>query len=222
MKTSFDLKPTLTFLAQLESHNHKAWFDAHRDEYLQAKNNFENFVGCFIDAFRPIEDFGDLAAASCTFRINRDIRFSKDKSPYKTNMGAHIMRGGRKSGVIGYYLHLAPHSESFIGGGLHMPSPEQLTKFRQAIDRDASKFEKIVGRKDFVQAFGTIDGEKLKTAPQGYARDHPAIEWLKLKEVVASHRLTDKQVLSDDLLSHTVQACKALKPFIDYLNSVVQ
>ena len=220
MKNLYDLKPTLSFLADLESHNNKVWFDAHRDQYMRAKNNFETFVDCFIAGFRPIKDFGNLAAASCTFRINRDIRFSKDKSPYKTNMGAHIMRGGRKSDLIGYYIHIAPHNESFIGGGLHMPSPEQLTKFRQAIDRDASKFEKIVGRKEFVQAFGKIDGEKLKTAPQGYARNHPAIEWLKLKQVVAVHRLTDKQILSADFLPNTIQTFKALKPFIDYLNSV--
>lgn len=222
MKNSFDLKPTLTFLAQLESHNNKAWFEAHRDAYLQAKTNFEIFVDCFIAAFRPIEDFGDLTAASCIFRINRDIRFSKDKSPYKTNLGAHITRGGRKSGMVGYYIHVAPHNSSFIAGGLYQPPSEQLNKFRQAIDRDASKFEKIIGRTDFVQAFGKIDGEKLKTAPQGFARDHPAIEWLKLKEVVAMHHLTDKQLFSADFLSHTVEVCKALKPFIDYLNSVIQ
>ncbi|MBI5029600.1 MAG: DUF2461 domain-containing protein [Chloroflexi bacterium] len=222
MKNSFDLKPTLTFLAQLESHNNKAWFDAHRSEYLRAKTNFENFVDCFIADFRPIENFGDLAAASCTFRINRDIRFSKDKSPYKTNMGAHIMRGGRKSGLLGYYINLAPHDESFLAGGMHMPESEPLNKFRQAIDRDAKKFEKIVGRKEFVQAFGKIEGEKLKTAPQGFARDHPAIEWLKLKEVVAMHRLTDKQVLSADFLPNTIQTFKALKPFIDHLNSVTR
>ena len=221
MKKTFDLKPTINFLAELEAHNNKVRFEEQRADYLVAKNNFENYVDGFISAFRPIEDFGDLAAASCIFRINRDVRFSKDKSPYKTNMGAHITHGGRKSGTIGYYIHLAPHGECMIAGGLHMPSPEQLNKFRQAIDRDASRFEKIVGRKEFVQTFGKIDGEKLKTAPQGFARDHPAIEWLKLKEIVASHRLTDKQVVSADFLPHTVEVCKALKPFIDYLNAVV-
>ena len=221
MKKSFDLKSTIAFLTELEAHNNKAWFDGHREAYLVAKNNFETLVDNFISAFRPVEDFGDLAAASCTFRINRDVRFSKDKSPYKTNMGAHIMRGGRKSGLVGYYIHIAPHDESLIAGGLHMPTPEQLGKFRQAMDRDASKFEKIVGRKEFVQTFGKIDGEKLKTAPQGYARDHPAIEWLKMKEIVASHRLTDKQVCSADFLPHTVEVCKALKPFLDYLNTVI-
>lgn len=221
MKKSLDLKSTLQFLVELESHNNRAWFEEHREQYLVAKNNFENFIDGFISAFRPVEDFGDLAAAACIFRINRDVRFSKDKSPYKTNMGAHITRGGRKSGTVGYYIHIAPHSECMIAGGLHMPVPEHLAKFRKAIDRDASKFEKIVERKEFVRVFGKIDGEKLKTAPQGFDRDHPAIEWLKLKEIVAVHHLTDKQVCSTDFLAHTIEVCKALKPFVDYLNSVI-
>jgi len=221
VKSSINLKPVLSFLTDLHENNNKAWFDQNRARYEAARARFEELVEYFIAEINAFEDLGAVSAKDAIFRINRDIRFSKDKTPYKTNFGADIVAGGRKSGKLGYYIHLSPPNQSFVAGGMHMPMPEQLTKFRRAIDRDASAFKKITGNKNFVGYFGTIDGERLRTAPQGYSRDHPEIDLLRLKEVTVGHRFTDKQVLSRAFPEDAVQAFKAMKPFLDYLNRVL-
>jgi uncharacterized protein (TIGR02453 family) len=135
-------------------------------------------------------------------------------------MAASIGPGGRRSHHFHYYLHLQPHNESFVAGGLHEPESSQLNRFRLAISRDPRKFKSIVGSRTFKQYFGEVRGEKLKTAPQGYDRDHPEIELLRLKGVTAVHELTDVQVLSAGFPAHVVKVCTALKPFLDYLYSV--
>lgn len=222
MPTSVNLKPTLAFLDDLARNNNKPWFDAHRAQYEQARAGFEEFVQLLIAEISKFDDLGMLSARECIFRINRDLRFSKDKSPYKTNMGASIAPGGKKGIRLSYYLHLMPHDQSFLGGGLHMPMPDQLAKFRRAIDRDPAPFKKIIKVKSFVEYFGKLDGEKLATAPKGYAKDHPEIELLKLKEVVAGHQLRDKDILSGDIVAETARTFRALKPFLRYLDSVLQ
>src|SRR5581483_11322518 len=222
MKPSVNLTPVLTFLGDLEKNNNKAWFDANRARYEQARAHFEEFVQLLIAEINTFDDLGALSAKECIFRINRDIRFSKDKSPYKTNFGALISPGGKKSSRQGYYMHLAPHNQSFVAGGLYMPSSEQLTKFRQAIDRDAAPFKKIIRAKNFVQSFGPLEGANLATAPKGYAQDHPEIELLRLKEVTIGGRLSDQEILAPDVVQHTARLFKTMKPFLKYLDSVLQ
>jgi uncharacterized protein (TIGR02453 family) len=222
MKSLMDMKPLLEFLGRLEQNNNKAWFEAQRAAYETARRTFEEFIDDLIRGVSKFDDLGDLSTKECIFRINRDVRFSKDKSPYKPNMGASLAPGGRKSTRLGYYIHIAPHDESMIAGGLHMPMPPQLSKFRQAIDHDSSTFKKITRSKSFTADFGTVSGSRLSTAPQGYARDHPEIELLQLKEIVAVHHLADETVLSPDLAPHTLRVFKAMKPFLDYLNSVTR
>jgi uncharacterized protein (TIGR02453 family) len=221
MPSSVDLKPTLAFLDQLAKNNNKPWFETHRAQYEQARTGFEEFVQLLIAEISKFDDLGMLSARECIFRINRDLRFSKDKSPYKTNMGASIAPGGKKGVRLSYYLHLMPHDQSFLGGGMHMPMPDQLSKFRQAIDRDAAPFKKIIRAKSFVQQFGMLGGDKLATAPKGYAKDHPEIELLKLKEVVAGRQLRDKEILSPGIVVDTARTFQALKPFLRYLDSVL-
>ncbi len=221
MKTTIHLKPALEFLSKLKDNNNRAWFQENRAAYEQAQEAFAIFVDALIRDLGRVENLAGVSAKDCIFRIYRDVRFSKDKLPYKTNLGAEIVGGGRKSGRLGYYLHIAPRDQSMIAGGLYMPSSEQLNKFRQAIARDARKFKKITGDKQFKKYFGALEGDKLKTAPQGFARNHAEIELLKLKQVVVHHRLTDKQVLSPNLASYTVTVFKTLKPFLDYLNSII-
>ena len=242
MKTN--LKTTLDFLGKLEAHNNREWFEKNRAEYEQAREAFEIFVDTLIRDYGRVENLKGVSAKDCIFRIYRDVRFAKDKSPYKTNMGAEIVAGGRKTGRVGYYVHVAPYDESMIAGGLYMPSGEQIAKFRQAIARNAAPFKKIIAAKDFKKYFGTLiahpletaespkrkphplqvaalEPAKLKTAPMGYARDHPEIELLKWKQVVVMHRISDKQVFAPNLASYTVGVFEAMKPFLDYLNSVV-
>lgn len=221
MASPTNLKTVLDFLSELQQHNNKLWFEKHRADYERAKDQFETFVGRLIEGIGAFEDLSGVSARDCVMRIYRDIRFSKDKSPYRTNMGASIASGGRKSGRLGYYVHVAPHDETFLGGGLHMPDPQQLARFRASIDRDASRLKAIVNAKDFKRNFGPLSGEKLKTAPQGYSRDHPEIEILRLKEIVAGRQWADAEVLSARFSSQVVAAARALKPFLDYLNGIL-
>ncbi len=220
MKTTINLAPILSFLDDLRKHNDKAWFDKNRPAYENARDAFERFIDTLIDELRSSDHLQDLSALDCIFRINRDIRFAKDKSPYKTNLGAMIAPGGRRSTREGYYISIEPQGNSLIAGGLYMPSPQQLAKFRQAIDRDASELMKIMRAKAFVEYFGTLEGERLKTAPQGYDRAHPEIKLLQLKQVTVVHHLSDQEVLTPDFPRQTLAMCRAMKPFLDYLNSL--
>ena len=222
MSNTADMRPVLDFLDELRQHNNKAWFDAHRAGYEQAKANFEAFVERLIADLGKIEDLKGVTARDCVMRIYRDVRFSKDKSPYKTNMGASIAPGGKKSSRLGYYIHVAPRGETMVAGGLHMPEAAALARFRAAIDRDARPFKKLIARPQFKRTFGELSGERLKTAPQGYDRDHPEIELLRLKEVAVFHSIPDDVALSARFPRHMFEACQALKPFLDYLNGVLQ
>ena len=219
MNNAIDLKPVLDFLSQLEDNNDRTWFEQNRALYENAKQQFEQLVDQVIVELRAIEDLGDLTAKDCVMRIYRDVRFSKDKLPYRPHMAASIAAGGKKSARMPYYLHIAPHDQSFIAGGLYMPTSAQLTQFRAAIDRDAKPFKALLNGK-FKQLFGELSGEKLKTAPQGYARDHKEIELLRLKQVVATRALSDEAVLAATP-TQIVETFAGLKPLLDYLNAHV-
>ena len=215
------LKPTLNFLLALRDNNNKPWFQAHRAEYEVARQAFEDFVDDFIQEFRSIEDFENLSAKDCVFRIYRDVRFSKDKQPYKPNMGASIALGGKHSLRAPYYVHVEPAGNSFLGGGVYMPTPDQLAAVRRAIDRNPSGLKAAINNKSFKKHFGTLSGEKLKTPPRGYPADHPDIELLKYKHFITGHNLSDKEVLSPRLMAQTVEAFTAMKPLLDWLNDAV-
>ena len=220
MSPSSDLKPVLSFLTNLQKNNDRPWFEKNRATYENAKGLFEDFVDELILGLGAIDDMKGVTARDCVMRIYRDVRFSKDKSPYKTAMSASIGPGGKKAYRFQYYLHLEPHNASMVAGGLHEPESAQLNKFRAAISKDARKFKAIVAEKSFKLYFGEVGGEKLKTAPQGYDRDHPEIELLRLKEVVAVHHMSDEVVAAPGLVAHIVKVCAAMKPLLDYLSSV--
>ena len=216
-----NLEPVLTFLNDISNHNNKTWFDQNRQAYETAKAEFERFVDLLIDEFRVPDDLQDLSAKDCVSRIYRDIRFSKDKSPYKTNMWATIAPGGKKATRMGYHFAIQPQGRSMIASGMWEPSTEQLIRFRQAIDHNAAEFKHIISDKAFLEYFGGIEGEKLKTAPQGYDRAHPEIELLQYKQILVSHRFTDEQVLADDFLEQVAAGCRMLRPIVDYLNDIL-
>jgi len=213
-------KSTLDFLTGLKCNNDRDWFNANRPKYLEAKENFEAFVQEIIDRivlFEPI--MKGLEAKSCIYRINRDIRFSNDKSPYKSHFGAFIVRGGRKNGdrFAGYYFHIEP-SASILAGGAYMPPMPWLTAIREKINGYPEEFIKITKSKDFIKYFGKLDGDKLKTAPKGYPSDHPHIELLKYKSFLVVNNASDKLVLSNEYQDHVISVFKAMKPLNDYLN----
>ena len=215
------LKPAFDFLLKLRDNNNKPWFQAHRAEYEAARQAFEDFVDNFIEEFRSIEDFENLSAKDCVFRIYRDVRFAKDKSPYKPNLGASIALGGKHSLRAPYYIHVEPQGQSMLAGGVYMPTPEQLTAIRRAIDRNPTGLKVAIGGKSFKKYFRLLAGEQLKTPPRGYLADHPEIKLLKYKQFITMHNLSDKDVLSPRLLAHTVEVFTALKPLLDWLNDAV-
>ena len=221
MTDTVDLGPVLYFLDELRGHNNKPWFDQNRAQYEQARKHFEQFIDLIIDEFRVADGLQDLSARDCISRIYRDIRFSKDKSPYKTNMWATIAPGGKKTMRMGYHVALQPGGQSIIAGGMWEPSTEQLTKFRESIDRDASQFKRIIRSKSFTDTFGRLEGEKLKTAPQGYDKTHPEIDLLKMKQIIVVHYFTDNQVMASDFLDNVIKVCLAMRPFLDYLDQRV-
>jgi len=221
MENTSNLEQVLYFLKELITHNNKTWFDQNREIYESAREQFERFIDLIIDEFRATDDLQDLTARECISRIYRDIRFSKDKSPYKTNMWATIAPGGKKSTRMGYHVALQPQGQSLVAGGMWDPSSEQLVKFRQAIDQDAQSFKQIIQAKPFVDHFGKIMGDKLKTAPQGFERTHPELELLKLKQIMVVHHFTDEQVTAEDFLDQVIAGCRAMRPFLDYLNRIL-
>lgn len=214
------LRGALDFLNDLSQFNNKVWFDAHRADYEAARASFAALVEVVIEARRGPDALQGLTAKDCLMRINRDIRFSKDKSPYRTSFGATIAPGGKKSAKLGYHISVAPHGNTIVAGGLYMPMPAQLAAFRRAVADDASDFKRITKAKAFVTYFGQIEGESLSTAPQGYSRTHPAIALLKLKQVVVVRHYSDNVVISKGFGKDVIDACKAMRPFLDYLNGL--
>jgi len=222
MSASLDLNPVLSFLAQLKENNERPWFQEHRAEYDLARQRFELLVGRLIEEFSAFEPLAGVSPEECMMRIYRDVRFSKDKSPYRTAFGASIGPGGRKSSSFSYYFQLGSHGESMIAGGLYDPAPEQLARFRSAIDSDPGPFKTVIGAPEFIYYYGTVGGERVKTVPQGYSRDHPEIELLRFKQVVVMHSWADEAVIVPGFTSEVVTAAKALKPFLDFLNATVR
>ena len=212
---------TLKFLRDLKKNNNKPWFDAHRKEFESAKSDFNVFIQSVIDKHGKSDPtIKSINAKDCMFRINRDIRFSKDKSPYKTNMGAYINRGGKKSLFGGYYFHCEP-GKAFVGGGLWMPMPPELNKVRQEIDYNFAAFKKIISSKKFKSVYKDLsrDAEYVLTrVPKGYEADNPAAEYLKMKSFVALTSLKDSDLTSKDLIKKTTAAFEALQPLLEFIN----
>jgi uncharacterized protein (TIGR02453 family) len=221
MAVDLDLGVSLRFLSQLAKNNNKPWFDEHKADYEKAAAQFELLVAELISGMSKVEDLGALAPRDCIMRIYRDVRFSKNKSPYKTGFGAGIVPGGRKSGRLGYHIHLGPNGATMAAGGLWDPEPPQLSRFRDAIVKDAGPFHKIAGAADFKRHFSTVTGDALKTAPKGYPPDHSEIDLLRQKQVCVSEKFSDETVTSREFPGLMLKSLRAMKPFIDYLNRAV-
>lgn len=212
---------TLKFLKGLKKNNNKPWFDSHRSDYESAKADFVNFIQAVIDKHgKKDKTIASLKAKDSIFRINRDVRFSKDKSPYKTNFGASINQGGKKSMLAGYYFHCEP-GEAFVGGGIWQPMPPELKKVRQEVDYNLDEFKKIIGSKKFKSVYKELykgNDVSLVRLPKGYEENNPAAEFLKLKSYLAMTTLSEKDLTSKDLLKKTLLAFEALQPMIEFLN----
>ncbi len=212
-------KATLQFLKGLATHNNKSWFDAHKSDYDKAR---ENFISCNATIIRKMgvfaPEFAHLDPKKTVFRIYRDVRFSKDKRPYKENFGANLGIG-KGDTPAGYYLQVMPGNKSFAAAGAYMPEPAALADMRQEIDYNLKEFEAILKQAAMKKMFGGLDEiEVLKKAPKGYDPENPAVPYLKHKSFVVTRNFTDKEVLANDFIKNVVTTFKVAHPFIAFLN----
>jgi len=209
---------TLEFLSKLKKNNSKEWFDKNRATYENVKVEFKVFVDELIATIAKFDStVKHLEAKNCVFRINRDVRFSNDKSPYKTNIGAYISPEGKKSFSAGYYIHIQP-GNCFLASGMWMPPAPQLNAVRQEIDYNAEEFRKIISAKKFTSNFKALSQEdKVKTSPKGYDKSHPEIEFLKLKSFIALKELKDKEVISKSFIKSCAESFEAAYPLNQFL-----
>ena len=212
---------TPAFLAELAANNNKPWFDANRPAYDAAKTDFLSLLTDVIARLGTVDPeiaTANLLPKGCIFRINRDVRFSKDKAPYKSNFAAWFNAGGKNSAAAGYYLHIAP-GESFVAGGMYMPEPAVLNRIRQEIDYNLPGFEAMLAEPKFAAYFSGLSRENaLSRPPKGYETDNPAIEYLKLKSFTASHQLPVKLLTQKKLVDEIIGAFAGMQPLVAFLN----
>lgn len=212
---------TIEFLYDLSRHNDRLWFAENRPRYEKARENYALFVQAVIDetvGFDPI--LKGLEAKSCMFRINRDTRFSRDKSVYKINFGAFIVRGGKKNGdkFPGYYLHIEPGA-SFVAGGAYIPPTPWLGAIRDRISESGEELTAIINSREYTKYFSGLEGERLKIPPRGYSKEDPHIELIKMKSFLAERQFTDDEVVAPEFFEVVTGAFRAIKPLNDFLNS---
>lgn len=216
---------TLQYLVDLKANNNKPWFDANRRHYDDARADFEQLASAILKKLAAADtDLAPLDVKSCIYRQYRDVRFSKDKTPYKHHMGVSFDREGKSSGFAGYYLHLEPGDHSFLGGGLWMPPADVLKRVRQEIEYCFDEFRGIIGQKDFKRVYKDMDMSpeyKLTREPKGYEKNNPAIEYLKLKSFVAGRPVTDKELMTPGIETKLADELLVLLPLIKFLNRAV-
>lgn len=212
-------KSTFQFLLDLKNNNHKAWFDEHKNQYQEAKQDVEQTVGHVLHALSKYDtNFAELKPAQCLFRIHRDVRFSKEKIPYKTNFGASLNSLGKKSSFAGFYLHIEPGA-SFCGGGLWLPPTPLLQTVRQEIDYQTEEFLTLLNESQFKRFYKDLSNEhRLQRIPKGYEEGHPAEKYLKLKSFVAMTPLSDSQLTTPKAPETIAQTLWALNPLIQFIN----
>ncbi|WP_341224603.1 DUF2461 domain-containing protein [uncultured Arcticibacterium sp.] len=212
---------TFQFLKELEKNNNKEWFQDHRKWYNDSKSNFIDFSAEVLEGLKLIQpDLINTDIKKCILRINRDIRFSKDKRPYKNYFGAGFGPGGKSSGRIDFYFQIQAHNQSMLGAGMWSPTAENLAKFRQEIDYNPQDLKSLIQNKAFRKFFNEIEGQRLKTKPKGYELNHPDIELLKYKELFFLRRFKETEVCQKSFDQTIIKGCKLLKPYQDYLNAL--
>jgi len=214
-------KDTLEFLEDLKTNNNRDWFLANKKRYDEYKKSYHELIGEFLAVMKPMDaSLQMLEVKNCTFRINRDIRFSKDKSPYKTHMGMWFNTNPSGNNAPGYYVHIEKGA-SFVAGGLWMPEASELKKIRKEIAFFYDDLTEILSDKNFKKhytGFTVTEGNSLKTAPKDFEKDHPAIEYLRLKSFTVSKKISDKELFDKDFVKNAAQALIAIKPLTAYLN----
>jgi uncharacterized protein (TIGR02453 family) len=210
---------TFDFLRDLSENNHREWFQAHKPRYEKAHANMIAFAEALMDRLLESDQLVPMSGKKILFRIYRDVRFSKNKAPYKNHFSGRFkrdtpwLRGG-------YYFHLMPGG-SFLAGGFWGPDKEDMKRIRDEFVMDAQPMREIMADPDFVKHFGTIRGKALKTAPKGFDREHPDIDLIRMKQWIVSEEFSDEEVMGEDLVEKMAQGYEAMRPFFDYMSEVL-
>jgi uncharacterized protein (TIGR02453 family) len=214
---------TFKFLSDLSTENNRDWFLLNKESYEKSRLNVLDFAAAILAGISEFDPAipSTMAPKDCVNRIYRDVRFSKDKTPYKNNFGIGFSPNGKKFNGPGYYLHIHPE-DSFIGGGCWLPEASLLKAIRQEIDYNGADFRKIIEDPLFVSFFPSLDPTfKLKTCPKGYELDHPEIDFLKFKSFTFSHALSQKELSSPDAAQKVIDGFAKLYPFIAFLRNAI-
>lgn len=213
-------KEALKFLNDLIANNNTEWMHANKKRYENYKKDYHNFIGSILTEMKKLDkSLEPLEVKNCTFRINRDIRFSKDKSPYKTNMGVWMSQDRTQKNAPGYYIHYEP-GNCFVAGGVWCPEANELKKIRKEIEFFYDDLEEIVSNKNFKKEFGQLDRSEnnvLKKAPKDFEANHPAIEFLKLKSFTTSVKINESVFTEADFSKKITAKLILLKPLNDFL-----
>ncbi|PHN04755.1 DUF2461 domain-containing protein [Flavilitoribacter nigricans] len=212
-------KSTLSFLEDLKDNNNRPWFNDHKERYQQEHAYMVEFAENLIARMTQHDLLEPMSGKKSLFRIYRDTRFSKDKTPYKSHFSGSLKRA-TKLRRGGYYYHIQPGG-SFLGGGFWGPSSADLQRIREEIAADAQPLRDIIADDTFQQTFGDMKGVKVKTSPKGYTQDHPNIDLIRHKQFIVTREFTDKQVMSPDFLDQVVDTFQAMRPFFDYMSEVL-
>ncbi|WP_456460745.1 DUF2461 domain-containing protein [Lutibacter sp.] len=208
-------KTTLEFLSKLRRNNNREWFNEHKTEFQHQQAKIKSFFSALGEKLNSHDEIEKLKV----FRIYRDVRFSKDKTPYKTHFGGHFVRATKRLRG-GYYLQISS-GESFLAGGFWAPNKEDLLRIRKEFEIDATEIREIMNDTTFVSHFGVLEGVSLKTAPRGFNKEHPDLDLIKMKQFIITHKFTDAEVLSDDFLEKVNESFKAMRPFLNYMSEIL-
>lgn len=215
MSTKFT-NDVLEFFKNLEKNNNRDWFNEHKIEFKKIETDVKKTYASLFNMLKTHDDVDQFKM----FRIYRDVRFSKNKLPYKTHFGGTFHR--KKPELRGgYYLHIAPNNESFIATGFWEPNGNDLQRMRKEFEMDATEMRNIINDKSFKSVWGELVGDELKTAPRDFDKDHPDIDLIKKKQYIFVKKYTDKEVLSDDFLEHVNASFKVIRPYFDYMSEVL-
>jgi uncharacterized protein (TIGR02453 family) len=210
------------FLQELSENNNREWFQNNKKRYDESREKVLFLTEVLINEIRKFDsDIPSLEPKDCMFRIFRDVRFSNDKRPYKTNFGSFIAKGGRKSIYAGYYFHIEPDG-SFIGGGIYMPAAEPLKAIREYIDENGEEFSGLINNAKFKKVYPEMMDDKLKTAPKGFSPDHEFIDLLRYKSFAFSSRISQSEILADTYIEQLVHSFKILQPVNRFLNEALK
>jgi uncharacterized protein (TIGR02453 family) len=213
-------KETIQFLKDLSQNNNREWFNSNKEKFILANENFIAFVQSLIDEVAKFDkSISGIDAKHTVFRIYRDTRFSKDKTPYKTHFAATLMGKDSSCGIAGYYFHLEP-GNSFLAGGVHMTEPVIMKSIREEISREGKSFLKIINDKKFRENF-ILKGEQSSRVPQGFDKEDEMAEYLKYKELMIHHKVNDKELFSHDFVAYCAKVCKNMIPFNQFVNKPV-